>query len=143
MGPDGALLPPGEEGEIVYRGPQHDDRATCTNPEATDAGVRARLVPLRRRRATSATTACCGSRDRHKDVIKTGGENVASIEVEKAIYAADPDVAEVAVVGLPHERWSEAITAVVVPRAGATIDPDELIGKVKKLIDPYQAPKNP
>ena len=44
--------------------------------------------------------------DRHKDVIKTGGENVASIEVEKAIYAADPRVAEAVVVGLPHERWT-------------------------------------
>ena len=56
--------------------------------------------------------------DRYKDVIKTGGENVASIEVEKAVYAADPRVAEAVVVGLPHERWSEAITAVVVPKAG-------------------------
>ncbi len=64
--------------------------------------------------------------DRYKDVIKTGGENVASIEVEKAIYAADPDVAEVVVVGLPHERWSEAITAVVVPRPDATVDPAAL-----------------
>ena len=60
--------------------------------------------------------------DRYKDVIKTGGENVASIEVEKAIYAADPAVGEVVVVGLPHERWSEAITAVVVPKPGATVD---------------------
>ena len=58
--------------------------------------------------------------DRSKDVIKTGGENVASIEVEKAVYAADPGSAEVVVVGLPHERWSEAITAVVVPKPGAT-----------------------
>ena len=56
--------------------------------------------------------------DRYKDVIKTGGENVASIEVEKAIYAAEPRVAEAVVIGLPHERWSEAITAVVVPTAG-------------------------
>ena len=59
--------------------------------------------------------------DRYKDVIKTGGENVASIEVEKAVYAADPRVAEAVVVGLPHERWSEAITAVVVPKAGETV----------------------
>ena len=57
--------------------------------------------------------------DRYKDVIKTGGENVASIEVEKAVYAAEPDVAEAVVVGLPHERWTEAITAVVVAKPGA------------------------
>ena len=65
--------------------------------------------------------------DRYKDVIKTGGENVASIEVEKAVYAADPRVAEAVVVGLPHQHWSEAITAVVVPKPGETIDPAELI----------------
>jgi acyl-CoA synthetase (AMP-forming)/AMP-acid ligase II len=51
--------------------------------------------------------------DRYKDVIKTGGENVASIEVEEAV---DPRVAEVVVVGLPHQRWSEAVTAFVVPK---------------------------
>ncbi len=53
--------------------------------------------------------------DRNKDVIKTGGENVASLEVEKALYEAEPRIREVVVVGLPHERWSEAITAVVIP----------------------------
>jgi acyl-CoA synthetase (AMP-forming)/AMP-acid ligase II len=80
--------------------------------------------------------------DRNKDVIKTGGENVASIEVEKAIYAADPDVAEVVVVGLPHEHWTEAITAFVVPRRGAVIDGPALIAGVKALIDPDKAPKS-
>jgi acyl-CoA synthetase (AMP-forming)/AMP-acid ligase II len=79
--------------------------------------------------------------DRYKDVIKTGGENVASIEVEKAVYAADPRVAEAVVVGLPHERWSEAITAVVVPKAGETIDPAQLLDALRGLLDGYQAPK--
>ena len=69
--------------------------------------------------------------DRYKDVIKTGGENVASIEVEKAVYAADPRVAEAVVVGLPHERWSEAVTAFVVPKPGETIDAGELIAALK------------
>src|SRR4051794_41266687 len=49
--------------------------------------------------------------DRYKDVIKTGGENVGSIEVEKAVYAADPRIAEAGVVGLPHARGGEAVTA--------------------------------
>jgi long-chain acyl-CoA synthetase len=79
--------------------------------------------------------------DRHKDVIKTGGENVASIEVEKAIYAADPRVAETVVVGLPHERWSEAITAFVVPKPGETIDPGGLIAALKERLDGFKVPK--
>ena len=56
--------------------------------------------------------------DRKKDMIKTGGENVASREVEEAIYQLD-GVAEVAVFGVAHPRWVEAVTAVVVPKAGA------------------------
>jgi acyl-CoA synthetase (AMP-forming)/AMP-acid ligase II len=80
--------------------------------------------------------------DRRKDVIKTGGENVASIEVEKAVYAAEPNVAEAVVVGLPHDRWGEAITAVVVPRQGRVVDESRLIDAVKRLIDPYKAPKS-
>jgi acyl-CoA synthetase (AMP-forming)/AMP-acid ligase II len=75
-------------------------------------------------------------------VIKTGGENVASIEVEKAVYAADPNVAEAVVVGLPHDRWGEAITAVVVPRHGTEVDGSKLIDAVKQVIDPYKAPKS-
>ncbi len=80
--------------------------------------------------------------DRYKDVIKTGGENVASIEVEKAVYAADPRVAEVVVVGLPHPRWSEAITAVVVPKPGETIDPADLIAALKTRLDGFKVPKS-
>jgi long-chain acyl-CoA synthetase len=79
--------------------------------------------------------------DRYKDVIKTGGENVASIEVEKAVYAADDRVAEVVVVGLPHRRWSEAITAVVVPKPGESIDGTALIAALKQRLDGYKVPK--
>jgi len=80
--------------------------------------------------------------DRYKDVIKTGGENVASIEVEKAVYAAEPGVAEAVVVGLPHERWTEAITAVVVLRDGATIEEDVLIGRVREHLAGFKTPKS-
>ena len=80
--------------------------------------------------------------DRYKDVIKTGGENVASIEVEKAIYAADPRVAEVVVVGLPHQRWSEALTAVVLPKPGETIDSAALIAALKIRLDGFKVPKS-
>ena len=59
--------------------------------------------------------------DRKKDMIKTGGENVASREVEETIYRL-PQVSEVAVIGLPHPRWVEAVTAVVVVKAGQELD---------------------
>jgi len=74
-------------------------------------------------------------------VIKTGGENVASIEVEKALYAADPRVQEVAVVGLPHDRWGEAVTAVVIAKSGQSIDEAELITKVRAHLSPFKCPK--
>ena len=90
MGPDGDLLPPGEAGEIVYRGPStmsgylRDEEATATAFaygwfHSGDVGY-------------FGDDGVLWFTDRHKDVIKTGGENVASIEVEKAVYAADPRV---------------------------------------------------
>ncbi|MDA8374821.1 MAG: AMP-binding protein, partial [Actinomycetota bacterium] len=139
MDEDGTLLPWGEQGEIVYRGP-HALTEYLKNPEATEAAFAHGWFH-------SGDVGQIGPDgilwfvDRSKDVIKTGGENVASIEVEKAIYAADPGVAEAVVVGLPHKRWTEAVTAVVVPRPGAAIDEEALISKVKTIIDPYKAPK--
>ena len=139
MGPAGALLPPGEAGEIVYRGPSTMS-GYLHNEEATDQAFAHGWFH-------SGDVGYFGDdgvlwfTDRHKDVIKTGGENVASIEVEKAIYAADPRVAETVVVGLPHERWSEAITAFVVPKPGQTIDPSGLIAALKQRLDGFKVPK--
>ena len=79
--------------------------------------------------------------DRFKDVIKTGGENVASIEVEKAVYAADLGVQETAVVGLPHDRWGEAVTAVVVLKPGEVLAEDELMTKIRSHLSPFKCPK--
>jgi long-chain acyl-CoA synthetase len=139
MGPDGDLLPPGETGEIVYRGPSTMS-GYLDNEEATETAFAHGWFH-------SGDSGRFGDdgvlwfTDRYKDVIKTGGENVASIEVEKAIYAADPRVAETVVVGLPHERWSEAITAFVVPKAGQTIDPAGLIAALKERLDGFKVPK--
>ena len=82
-------------------------------PAALEGG----LVPHRRRRATS-TGAYLVISDRKKDVIITGGENVSSIEVEDCLYQ-HPAVAEVAVIGVPDEKWGETIKALVVVRDGA------------------------
>ncbi len=140
MDPQGRLLPPGELGEIVYRGPS-TMQGYLNDPEATDAAFAHGWFH-------SGDVGRFGDdgmlwfADRFKDVIKTGGENVASIEVEKAIYAAEPGIAEAVVVGLPHERWSEAITAVVVPRPGEHIDSGALIAALKDRLDPYKVPKS-
>src|SRR6478735_7801250 len=64
--------------------------------------------------------------DRIKDMIISGGENVYPAEVESAIYG-HPDIADVAVIGVPDEKWGEAVKAVVVPRPGAQLEADSVI----------------
>jgi fatty-acyl-CoA synthase len=78
--------------------------------------------------------------DRKKDMIKTGGENVATREVEEAIYL-DKRVQEVAVVGVPHPKWVEAVTAIVVPRAGEIITEQEIMALCQKELAPFKVPK--
>jgi fatty-acyl-CoA synthase len=78
--------------------------------------------------------------DRKKDMIKTGGENVASREVEEALYA-HPAVAEVAVFGVPHPRWIEAVTAAVVVRREHALTADELIAFCREQLASYKTPK--
>ena len=77
--------------------------------------------------------------DRKKDVIITGGENVSSIEVEDVIFS-HPDVAEVAVIGVPDEKWGETIKALVVKAEGSDLTEAELIGFCKSKITGYKAP---
>jgi acyl-CoA synthetase (AMP-forming)/AMP-acid ligase II len=140
MDENGQLLPAGEQGEIVYRGP-HTMTEYLRDPEATERAFAHGWFHSGDVGHFDADGILWFD-DRWKDVIKSGGENVASIEVEKAIFAADQNVAEVVVVGLPHDHWGEAITAVVVPREGAVLDEQKLISEVKRLIDPYKAPKS-
>ncbi|WP_295702398.1 long-chain-fatty-acid--CoA ligase [Lapillicoccus sp.] len=140
MADDGAMLPQGETGEIVYRGPQ-TMTAYLKDEKATDEAFRHGWFHSGDL-GHFDTDGLLWFTDRSKDVIKTGGENVASIEVEKAVYAACPQVAEVAVVGLPHARWSEAVTAVVVAKPGEQIDEVAVITAVKGVLDSYKAPKS-
>ncbi|GAA2137563.1 acyl-CoA synthetase [Nocardioides koreensis] len=78
--------------------------------------------------------------DRKKDMIKTGGENVASREVEEAIYRLD-GVAEVAVFGISHPRWVEAVAAVVVPKEGVTLTSEAVLEHSRGVLAHYKAPK--
>ena len=77
--------------------------------------------------------------DRKKDVIITGGENVSSIEVEDCLYQ-HPAVAEVAVIGVPDEKWGETIKALVVVREGARTTEAELIGHCRDRMAHFKAP---
>jgi fatty-acyl-CoA synthase len=78
--------------------------------------------------------------DRKKDMVKTGGENVSSREVEEAIYRV-PGVSEVAVIGLPHPKWVEAVTAVVIPKPGEKLDEGEILAHCKKELAGFKVPK--
>jgi fatty-acyl-CoA synthase len=78
--------------------------------------------------------------DRKKDMIKTGGENVASREVEEAIYLL-AGVAEVAVFGISHPHWIEAVTAVVVPKQGVTLTKEQVDAHAREVLAGYKRPK--
>ena len=78
--------------------------------------------------------------DRKKDMIKTGGENVASREVEETIYQL-AQVSEVAVVGVPHPRWVEAVVAVVMVKNGQSLAPDEVVAHCAGHLASFKVPK--
>jgi acyl-CoA synthetase (AMP-forming)/AMP-acid ligase II len=128
----------GEPGEAVYRSPIIMS-GYYRNPEATREAFRGGWFHS----GDSATVDEDGLRimvDRYKDIVKSGGENVSSMRVETALYA-HPDVLRAAVIGLPHERWGEAVTAVIVPRPGATPVEAELIAFCKERLAGFETPK--
>ncbi|MEZ5959409.1 MAG: fatty acid--CoA ligase [Hyphomonadaceae bacterium] len=79
--------------------------------------------------------------DRIKDMIISGGENVYPAEVENAVHG-HPDVAEVAVIGVPDETWGEAVKAIVVPKPGATPDAADIIAFARSRIAHFKAPRS-
>jgi acyl-CoA synthetase (AMP-forming)/AMP-acid ligase II len=78
--------------------------------------------------------------DRSKDIVKSGGENVSSLRVESVLVQHDA-VAKAAVVGLPHERWGEAVTAFVIPADGSEPQPDELVAFCRTKLAGFESPK--
>ncbi len=140
---NGEDVPAGTPGEIVYRSPQLCE-GYWDKPEETAEAFRGgwfRSGDLAVRDAEGYFTIV----DRVKDVINSGGVLVASRQVEDALYSHEA-VAEAAVIGLPDERWIEAVTAVVVPRgevAGEELEElgEQLIAHVKERLAPFKAPK--
>jgi acyl-CoA synthetase (AMP-forming)/AMP-acid ligase II len=76
-----------------------------------------------------------------KDMIVSGGENIYPAEVENAILGC-PGVADAAVIGVPDERWGEAVKAIVVPLPGARPDPADIIAWARQRIAGFKAPKS-
>jgi O-succinylbenzoic acid--CoA ligase len=117
------------DGEILLRGPTVAPGALAEDGwlHTGDLGT----LDARGRLTVSARKA---------DTIVSGGENVAPAEVE-AVLEAHPGVLEAAVVGRPDERWGEAVTAWVVARPGAELDPAQLVAHCARALAPYKVPK--
>src|ERR1700722_7706934 len=130
---------PGEVGEIVHRSPHlmigyfHDDARTA----AAFEGGWFHSGDLATRDSEGFITVV----DRKKDMIKTGGENVASREVEETIYRL-PQVSEVAVIGVPHPRWVEAVVAVIVVKAGHSLSRETVHAHCAEHLAHFKVPKD-
>jgi acyl-CoA synthetase (AMP-forming)/AMP-acid ligase II len=131
---------PGSDGEIQLRGPQVFG-GYWRDPVATAAAFTAdgwfRTGDIG---AVDPVSGHLVVRGRTKEMIISGGLNVYPREVELALER-HPSVAEVAVAGLPHQRWGEQVTAWVVVRRGFPFDEDELIAHARSVLAPYKCPK--
>ena len=103
--------------------------------ELVDAVVDA---PEALRRAGGARCQCC--LDRVKDIVISGGESIASVEIEQ-ILLRHPSVLEVAVVGRPDDQWGEVPVAFVTPKPGVRADADTLIASVREQVPGFEVPK--
>ncbi|MEV2214063.1 acyl-CoA synthetase [Streptomyces sp. NPDC050997] len=133
---DGKDVPDGTPGEVIYRSPQLCE-GYWDKPEETAEAFRDGWFhsgDLAVRDAHGYFTIV----DRMKDVINSGGVLVASRQVEDVLYTHDA-VAEVAVIGLPDDRWIEAVTAVVVPRGEVT--QEDLLAHAREKLAHFKAPK--
>jgi fatty-acyl-CoA synthase len=138
----GEDVPPDDEtmGEIVVRGNQVMDRY-WNKPERTDEAFSARVDGWFHTGdfATIDERGMISIKDRKKDVIISGGENISSVEVEDALYD-HPDIQRVAVIGVPHEQWGETPKAIVVPAPGATLSEDDVIGFARDNLAHFKCP---
>jgi long-chain acyl-CoA synthetase len=137
--PDGNVMPPGETGEVCARAGNFM-REYWNKPDATADAFRGGWYH-------SGDAGYLDKDgylflvDRVKDMIVTGGENVYSVEVENAI-ASHPDVAQVAVIGVPSEQWGESVHAIVVLREGANVAEAEIVTHAREWIAGFKVPKS-
>jgi long-chain acyl-CoA synthetase len=136
----GNKLPPGQVGEIATRSPWN--MAGYWNlPEATAKTIDKDGWLRTGDAGYLDEDGYVYIHDRVKDMIITGAENVYPAEVESAIYG-HPDVADVAVIGVPDEKWGEAVKAIVVPKPGKSPDPQDIIAFARTRVAAYKAPKS-
>ncbi|MGH3561728.1 MAG: acyl-CoA synthetase [Mycobacterium sp.] len=135
---DNNPVPAGQRGEICVRGPQVM-AGYWRNPQATAAVIDEQGWFHTGDIGQADDDGYVWVVDRVKDMVISGGENVYPAEVEDVLYG-HPAVAEVAVLGTPHERWGEAVTAVVVLRPGASLTLEELRAFARDKLAGYKIP---
>jgi long-chain acyl-CoA synthetase len=138
MDDNGNLLPRGEIGELVHRGP-NVMMGYYKDPQATEEARRFGWHHT----GDLAVIDDHGEvlfLDRKKDMIKSGGENVASVRIEETLLA-HPSVQNAAVVGLPHPQWGEAVSAFVKLKPGAAASEADITEHCRKSLGGFQMPK--
>ena len=136
---DGSVAPPNTLGEIVVRSDTLMS-GYLNNPQATAAVLRDGWMHTGDA-GTIDEDGFLYVADRVKDMIVTGGENVYSIEVERALFT-HPAVREAAVIGIPSAQWGESVHAVIVLKEGASASPEELTAHCRGLIGGYKIPRS-
>lgn len=137
---DGKELPRGEVGEICARGPANMV-GYWNLPEATAETVNNEGWLRTGDAGYMDEDGYVYIHDRVKDMIISGGENVYPAEVESALYG-HPDIADVAVIGVPDDKWGEAVKACVVVHDGKTLTEDDVIGYARTQIAAFKCPKS-
>ncbi|HPC86264.1 MAG TPA: fatty acyl-CoA synthetase [Smithellaceae bacterium] len=138
MDDEGKFVPLGEVGEIVHRS-GHVMTGYLNDPEKTSEAFEFGWFhsgDLGRFDADGYLYVV----DRKKDMIKTGGENVASREVEEVLYQY-PGIEEAAVIGLPDPKWIEIVAAVIVPKKGAALGEKDIIAHCRERLAAFKCPK--
>jgi len=139
MGEDGQVLPPGAVGEVAIR-----SVANMVGSWKLDEATKATVGADGWLRSGDAgyldEDGYLYIHDRVKDMIISGAENIYPAEVESAVYG-HPHVAEVAVIGVPDDKWGEAVKAIVAPKPGVTPDAEDIIAFARTRIAAFKAPK--
>ena len=139
VGPDGTDVAPGDVGEVWTRSAQNM-LGYWNNPDATAATLRPDGW-LRTGDAGYLDDGYLYLHDRLKDMIVSGGENVYPAEVENVLMT-QPGVADAAVIGVPDERWGEAVKAVIVASPGAELSAEDVIAYARTRLGGFKLPKS-